>query len=384
MVRTKRLVLRPFTDADRGPFAELNAHPLVVEWLGSPATRVESDAMIDRYTAELAREGWSFWAVEVVDGPPFVGMVGLHRAPADLPCAPAVETGWRLHPDHWGHGYAAEAASASVRFGFDVAGLDEIVAFTAATNVRSCAVMTRIGMTHDPSGDFDHPRLPLRQPAAPPRDVPDHPVTAAPYGDTVSEGRRASGEAVRRCDWATGDGEMQAYHDTEWGVPVHDDRTHFEFLVLEGAQAGLSWATVLKRRDGYRKAFAGFDAAKVARFTPARVDALLTDPGIIRNRAKVEATVRNARAFLAVQEEMGSFDAYIWGFVGGSPKVNRWRRTAQLPAVSTESEALSKDLRRRGFGFVGPTIVYAHLQAAGLVNDHLVGCFRHDEVAAAR
>jgi len=184
----------------------------------------------------------------------------------------------------------------------------------------------------------------------------------------------------RRCDWATGSGEMQAYHDTEWGVPVHDDRTHFEFLVLEGAQAGLSWATVLKRREGYRKAFAGFDPQKVARFTPGRVEKLLADPRIIRNRAKVTATVANARAFLGVQEEAGSFDAYIWGFVDGQPKVNRWRRIEQLPATSAESEALSKDLRRRGFRFVGPTIVYAHLQAAGLVNDHLVGCFRHAEL----
>jgi DNA-3-methyladenine glycosylase I len=173
---------------------------------------------------------------------------------------------------------------------------------------------------------------------------------------------------------------MVAYHDTEWGVPVHDDATHFEFLVLEGAQAGLSWSTILKRRAGYRKAFAGFDAAKVARFTPARVEKLLGDPGIIRNRAKVEATVRNARAFLAVQEELGSFDSYIWGFVGGRPVVNRWRRIEQVPATSPESEALSADLRRRGFGFVGPTVCYAHLQAAGLVNDHLVGCFRHHEV----
>jgi DNA-3-methyladenine glycosylase I len=163
-------------------------------------------------------------------------------------------------------------------------------------------------------------------------------------------------------------------------VPVHDDTVHFEFLVLEGAQAGLSWATVLKRRDGYRKAFAGFDAAKVARFTPARVEKLLQDPGIIRNRAKVEATVRNARAYLDVQKEFGSFDAYMWGFVGGRPVTNRWRRTAQLPAITPESEALSKDLRSRGFGFVGPTVIYAHMQAAGLVNDHLVGCFRHAEV----
>ncbi len=185
---------------------------------------------------------------------------------------------------------------------------------------------------------------------------------------------------VTRCEWAGSDPEMVTYHDTEWGVPVHEDPVHFEFLVLEGAQAGLSWSTILKRRAGYRKAFAGFDVAKVARFTPARVEKLLADPGIIRNRAKVEATVRNARAFLAVQEEFGSFDAYMWGFVGGRPIVNRWRRMSQLPAISPESDALSKDLRRRGFGFVGPTIVYAHLQAAGLINDHVVGCFRYAEL----
>ncbi len=190
-------------------------------------------------------------------------------------------------------------------------------------------------------------------------------------------------DGVRRCEWAGTDPEMVAYHDTEWGVPVHDDDTHFEFLVLEGAQAGLSWSTILKRRSGYRKAFANFDPVKVARYTPAKVDKLLTDTGIIRNRAKVEATVRNARGFLAVQEEFGSFDAYIWGFVGGRPVVNKWRRTAQLPPISAESEALSKDLKRRGFGFVGPTVCYAHLQAAGLVNDHLVSCFRYAELTGA-
>ena len=189
---------------------------------------------------------------------------------------------------------------------------------------------------------------------------------------------RAAG--VVRCEWAGTDPEMVAYHDTEWGVPVHDDPTHFEFLVLEGAQAGLSWSTILKRRGGYRKAFAGFDPAKVARFTPARVEKLLLDTGIIRNRAKVESAVRNARAFLEVQKEFGSFDAYIWGFVGGRPIVNRWRRLGQLPPTSSESEALSKDLRRRGFGFVGPTVCYAHLQAAGLVNDHIVTCFRYAEL----
>jgi len=186
-------------------------------------------------------------------------------------------------------------------------------------------------------------------------------------------------DGVKRCDWGQSP-EMIAYHDTEWGVPVHDDRTHFEFLVLEGAQAGLSWITILKRRDGYRKAFAGFDPAKVARFTPARVEKLLADPGIIRNRAKVESAVRNARAVLAVQKEFGSFDAYLWGFVGGRPIVNKWRRVAQVPPTSPESEAMSADMRRRGFGFVGPTVCYAHLQATGLVNDHLVSCFRYAEL----
>src|SRR5271167_3406123 len=185
---------------------------------------------------------------------------------------------------------------------------------------------------------------------------------------------------VKRCDWAGSDPDMLAYHDDEWGVPVHDDPKHFEFLVLEGAQAGLSWSTILKRREGYHKAFAGFDPAKVARFTPARVEKLLQDPGIIRNRAKVEATVRNARAFLAVQDEFGSFDAYMWGFVGGRPKVNKWRRTDQIPATSPISEALSADLRSRDFRFVGPTVCYSHLQAAGLVNDHLVTCFRYTEL----
>ncbi len=155
---------------------------------------------------------------------------------------------------------------------------------------------------------------------------------------TAPNDKATAPEERTRCEWAGSDPEMVAYHDTEWGVPVHDDPTHFEFLVLEGAQAGLSWSTILKRRHGYRKAFAGFDAAKVARFTPARVEKLLLDPGIIRNRAKVEATVRNARAFLVVQEEFGSFDDYIWGFVGGRPVVNRWRRIGQLPATSAESE----------------------------------------------
>jgi DNA-3-methyladenine glycosylase I len=182
-----------------------------------------------------------------------------------------------------------------------------------------------------------------------------------------------------RCHWATGPWNTP-YHDSEWGVPVHDDRTHFEFLVLEGAQAGLSWLTILKKREGYRRLFADFDVEKVARFTPKRIEKILLDPGIIRNRAKVEATVRNARAYIAVQEEFGSFDTYMWGFVGGATKVNKWRRIEQLPATTPISEALSADLRKRDFRFVGPTVCYSHLQAAGLVNDHLVSCFRYAEL----
>ena len=163
-------------------------------------------------------------------------------------------------------------------------------------------------------------------------------------------------------------------------MPVHDDSKHFEFLILEGAQAGLSWSTILNKRDGYRRAFAGFDPAKVARFTPARVEKILLDPGIVRNRLKVESAVSNARAFLELVEELGSFDKFIWSFVGGKPIVNRWKTTKQIPATSKESDALAKELKQRGFKFVGSTIMYAHMQAAGLVNDHLVSCWRWKEV----
>src|SRR4029077_20510070 len=173
---------------------------------------------------------------------------------------------------------------------------------------------------------------------------------------------------------------MLEYHDREWGVPVHDDGKHFEFLVLEGAQAGLNWSIILNKREGYRRAFSGFDPSKVARYTAKRVQKLLLDPGIIRNRQKIEAAVRNARAFLTIQEEFGTFDAYGWRFVGGQPKVNRWRATKQIPATSAESDAFSKDLKRRGFSFVGSTIIYAHMQAVGMVNDHLLGCFRYRDV----
>ena len=177
-----------------------------------------------------------------------------------------------------------------------------------------------------------------------------------------------------RCPWCLGSPEYIAYHDDEWGRPVHDDRTFFEFLVLEGAQAGLSWSTILNKRANYRKAFADFDPAKVARFTPAKVKKLLQDPGIVRNRLKVEGTVKNAKAFLAVQEEFGSFDKYVWGFVGGKPRANQPKTLKNVPASTPESDALSKDLRRRGFTFVGSTIMYAFMQATGLVDDHVVGC----------
>ena len=173
---------------------------------------------------------------------------------------------------------------------------------------------------------------------------------------------------------------MVEYHDLEWGVPAHDDRKHFEFLVLEAAQAGLSWSTVLNKREGYRRAFSQFDPLKVARYTDARVKKLTLDPAIIRNRIKIEAAIRNARAFLAVQKELGSFDAYCWQFVDGKPKLNRRRAMGEIPATSPESDAFSKDLKRRGFSFVGSTIVYAHMQAVGMVNDHLVDCFRYEEI----
>lgn len=182
-----------------------------------------------------------------------------------------------------------------------------------------------------------------------------------------------------RCPWARTPLDI-AYHDAEWGVPVHDDRVLFEFLVLEGAQAGLSWSTILNKRDNYRRAFADFDPAKVARFTRAKIDRLVDDAGIVRHRQKIESVVTNARAFLRVQSEHGSFDRYVWSFVGGRPKTNAWRRPGQIAPRTTESDALSKDLKRRGFGFVGSTICYAYMQAVGMVNDHLVTCFRYDEV----
>jgi DNA-3-methyladenine glycosylase I len=184
-----------------------------------------------------------------------------------------------------------------------------------------------------------------------------------------------------RCGWAgEKDPLMIAYHDREWGVPVHEDRKHFEFLVLEAAQAGLSWSIVLRKREGYRRAFSQFDPAKVARYTEQRIQKLTLDPTIIRNRLKIAAAVRNARAFLAIQEEFGTFDDYCWRFVDGTPRVNRWRTMKEIPATSRESDALSKDLKRRGFSFVGSTVIYAHMQAVGMVNDHLVDCFRYREV----
>ena len=182
-----------------------------------------------------------------------------------------------------------------------------------------------------------------------------------------------------RCEWARAEADM-AYHDSEWGVPVHDDRTLFEILILEGAQAGLSWSTILKKRDNYRAAYDNFDPVKVARYGDKRTAQLLQNEGIVRNRAKVEASVINARAFLDVQQEFGSFDRYIWQFIGGKPKVNAWKSLREIPPTTPESDAMSKDLKRRGFKFVGSTICYAFMQAVGMVNDHTVDCFRYKQV----
>lgn len=190
---------------------------------------------------------------------------------------------------------------------------------------------------------------------------------------------------THRCDWGRDWADqpelLRIYHDTEWGVPLHDDRKLFEFLVLEGMQAGLSWLTVLNKREQFRLAFDGFDPRKIARYSPAKVRQLLRNPGIIRNRLKIEAAIANAKAFLDTQEASGGFHRFLWAFVGGRPIVNRWKRLKELPAVSPESDAMSRELRRRGFRFVGPTICYAHMQATGMVNDHLVSCFRHHQLA---
>ena len=187
---------------------------------------------------------------------------------------------------------------------------------------------------------------------------------------------------IKRCDWVTSDPVYIHYHDTQWGVPVHDDRKIFEFLILEGAQAGLSWLTILKRRQGYYNAFCGFDPEKVARFSQADIQKLLEDPGIIRNKLKVRSAVTNAQAFLKIQEEFGSFDAFAWQFVDGTPIVNHYTSQAQVPATTSQSDAFSKELCSRGFKFTGPIIMYAYMQATGMVNDHLISCFRHKEVMA--
>jgi DNA-3-methyladenine glycosylase I len=189
----------------------------------------------------------------------------------------------------------------------------------------------------------------------------------------------AAHNGKRRCAWARSE-EMTAYHDLEWGVPLHDDRALFEFLILEGAQAGLSWSTILRKRENYRAAFDGFDPRKVARYGEAKTAALLANEGIVRNRLKIAAAIANAAAFLEVQKEFGSFDRYIWDLAGGKPRKNRWREMEQVPARTAESDAMSRDLARRGFRFVGSTICYAFMQATGMVNDHLTGCFRHREV----
>ncbi|MBN2324412.1 MAG: DNA-3-methyladenine glycosylase I [Spirochaetes bacterium] len=185
---------------------------------------------------------------------------------------------------------------------------------------------------------------------------------------------------MKRCEWATKDEIYLQYHDEEWGTPVHDDNKQFEFLVLESAQAGLSWLTILKKRKNYRRAYDGFDPATVSRYDGKKVERLLTDKGIIRNRRKIESSINNAKRFLEVQNEYGSFDAYIWGFVGGRPVINRWTDPTEIPATTPLSDRISNDLKKRGFTFVGSTIVYAHLQAVGIVNDHLLSCFRYREL----
>ena len=185
----------------------------------------------------------------------------------------------------------------------------------------------------------------------------------------------------KKCDWCLNQfEEYEKYHDEEWGVPVHDDRTHFEFLILEGTQAGLSWATILKRRSGYQNAFAEFDVHKVALFTEEKIQSILQDPGVIRNKLKVRGAVTNAQKFIEVQKEFGSFNQYIWSFVNHSPIVNQWKTMDEVPATSPESDALSKDMKKRGFKFCGSTIMYAHMQACGLINDHAIDCFRYREV----
>ena len=194
---------------------------------------------------------------------------------------------------------------------------------------------------------------------------------------------KSTGVPVQRCTWPKTDLDI-TYHDAEWGVPVHDDHILFELLTLEGAQAGLSWTTILKKREHYRRVFAGFDPADVARFIHARIDRILADPGVVRHRGKIESTISNAKAFLAVEDEFGTFDSYAWRFVGGEPRVNHRRALADIPSSTPESDALSKDLKRRGFRFVGTTICYAFMQAVGMVNDHLIDCFRYRELGGSR
>jgi len=195
-----------------------------------------------------------------------------------------------------------------------------------------------------------------------------------------TEDENKGGKTMNRCAWAGTEPFYVQYHDEEWGVPVHDDQLLFEFLVLEGAQAGLNWAIILRKRQNYRQAFDNFDPAAVARYDDAKIAGLLANPGIIRNRLKIAAAIQNARALLQVQDEFGSFDAYIWRFVGGKPKVNAWVTMSEIPAQTPESVAMSKDLIKRGFRFVGPTICYAHMQATGMVNDHTVDCFRYEQL----
>lgn len=228
------------------------------------------------------------------------------------------------------------------------------------------------------------PRRAVRKSSALTQSVPGRavkPLVAGPAHRAQQDA--ATQAAAARCTWSrNGNAAYVLYHDTEWGVPAWDDRTQFEFLILEGAQAGLSWATILNKRDGYREAYADFDPERIARFGPRDVARLMRNPGIVRNRLKIEAAIGNARAYLEFQERHGGFARHLWSFVGGRPMQNRFRTHADVPATSAESDALSKDLKQRGFRFVGSTIIYAHMQATGMVNDHLTGCFRYQECKA--
>jgi DNA-3-methyladenine glycosylase I len=291
--------------------------------------------------------GWNVWVVADKERSMIIGDAGFKGAPGP---DGIVRIGYSIVPAERGKGYATEALDAMTGWACGKPEVKVIQAQVEQCNSVSIHILKKLGF--DRSGDNEN---------------------------IISLVFRC-GDQMERCPWAEGNEIYERYHDEEWGVPVHDDRRHFEFLVLEGAQAGLSWITVLKRRDGYRKAFADFDPVEVAGFDEIVIEKLLKDPGIIRNRLKVRSAVNNAKRFIEVQKEFGSFDSYIWSFTGGKTVVNRFEDIGQLPARTDLSDRISKDLKGRGFNFVGSKIIYAHLQAAGIVNDHIVSCFRYREL----